>query len=100
MHTIHFFRMVDCFLVDSPVMSMSMSPTYDFLATVHLDDVGVYLWANKTLFSHVSLTALPSNYEPQVIEMPSTKRQSARKFLTCFYYIVLNGSDLIHKSFS
>ncbi|XP_053394412.1 WD repeat-containing protein 36-like [Mercenaria mercenaria] len=54
-----------------------MSPTYDFLATCHLDDVGVYLWANKTLFSHVPLTALPANYEPQIIEMPSTRRHTA-----------------------
>ncbi|KAL4237143.1 WD repeat-containing protein 36 [Mactra antiquata] len=68
-------RMVDCFLVDTPVTSMSISPSYDFLATTHLDDVGVYLWANKTLFSHVALTALPSNYEPQIIDMPTTKKQ-------------------------
>ncbi|XP_060608574.1 WD repeat-containing protein 36-like isoform X2 [Ruditapes philippinarum] len=70
-------RLVDCFLVDSAVMSLSMSPNYDFLATCHLDDVGIYLWANKTLFSHVPLTALPSNYEPQMIEMPTTRKHTA-----------------------
>lgn len=70
------FRLIDCFLVDSAVISLSMSPTYDFLATCHLDDVGVYLWANKTLFSHVPLTALPANYEPQMIEMPSTRKHT------------------------
>lgn len=68
-------RLVDCFLVDSAVTSLSMSPTYDFLATCHLDDVGIYLWANKTLFSHVPLTALPSNYVPQLIDMPLTKKR-------------------------
>ena len=76
----YIFRLVDCFLVDSPVTSLSISPTSDFLVTSHLDDVGVYLWSNMTLFSHVSLTALSSDYEPKLVDMPSSGKQALRRF--------------------
>ncbi|XP_052776879.1 WD repeat-containing protein 36-like [Mya arenaria] len=69
-------RLIDCFLVDSAVTSLTLSPTSDFLVTSHLDDCGVYLWSNKTLFSHVALKALPENYEPQLVDLPSTGRQT------------------------
>ncbi|KAK3090298.1 hypothetical protein FSP39_010724 [Pinctada imbricata] len=68
--------LVDIFLLDSAVTSLSMSPTGDFLTTCHVDDVGVYLWSNMTLYSHVPLKQLPPDYEPVVMEMPSTKRRS------------------------
>ncbi|KAH3731188.1 hypothetical protein DPMN_057196, partial [Dreissena polymorpha] len=67
-------RLIDCFLVDSAITSLTMSPTSDFLVTSHLDDLGVYLWSNKTLFSHVGLTALPDNYEPRLVNLPTTRR--------------------------
>ncbi|XP_070172929.1 WD repeat-containing protein 36-like [Littorina saxatilis] len=65
-------RLIDCFAADSAVTSVSMSPTEDFLATSHVGDLGIYLWANKTLFSFVSLQPLPEHFEPQVIHMPTT----------------------------
>ena len=37
-------RLLDCFLVESPATSLSISPVGDFLATAHVDDVGIYLW--------------------------------------------------------
>ena len=33
-------------------------PKGDFLATAHVDSVGIYLWANKTQFSSVALQGL------------------------------------------
>lgn len=37
--------LVDCFLVAMAPVSMSMSPTGDFLATTHVDSLGIYLWS-------------------------------------------------------
>lgn len=37
--------LVDCFLVAMAPVSVSMSPTGDFLATTHVDSLGVYLWS-------------------------------------------------------
>lgn len=62
--------MVDIFLVDSPATSLAFSPTGDFLASSHVDDLGVYLWSNKTLYSHVSLCPLPPNHTPLLTELP------------------------------
>ncbi|KAG9353652.1 hypothetical protein JZ751_011774 [Albula glossodonta] len=64
--------LVDCFLVDAAVVSITMSPTGDFLASSHVDSLGIYLWSNKTLCSMVSLRPLPSDYEPTVVTLPGT----------------------------
>ena len=60
------------FLVDAPATSLALSPTGDFLASSHVDDLGIYLWSNKTLYSHVSLRPLPTNHTPSVTELPTT----------------------------
>lgn len=64
--------LVDCFEVPSPVTSLDVSPTGEFLATAHAGDLGVFLWANATLYSHVTLRPLPTDYVPQLAEMPAT----------------------------
>eukprot|EP00794_Sanderia_malayensis_P006767 gene6767-7529_t len=65
-------RLVDCFLVDSPITSLAFSPTGDFLATAHLEAIGIYLWSNKTLYTDAVLTPLPKDFTPKTIEMPTT----------------------------
>ncbi|KAG8456316.1 hypothetical protein GDO86_002197 [Hymenochirus boettgeri] len=62
--------LIDCFLLDSAVVSLTMSPTGDFLATAHVDDLGIYLWSNKSLFSLISLRPLPANFEPTMVMLP------------------------------
>lgn len=37
-------RLIDAFRTASIATSVSFSPTGDFLATSHVDSVGVYLW--------------------------------------------------------
>ncbi|XP_036385144.1 WD repeat-containing protein 36 [Megalops cyprinoides] len=64
--------LVDCFLVDAAAVSVTMSPTGDFLATAHVDSLGIYLWSNNTLCSMVSLRPLPSDYEPTVVMLPGS----------------------------
>ena len=39
-----FVRLLDCFLVEAPPTSLSFSPTGEFLATTHVDDLGIFLW--------------------------------------------------------
>ncbi|KAG9487945.1 hypothetical protein GDO78_007643 [Eleutherodactylus coqui] len=67
--------LIDCFLLDSPVVSLTMSPTGDYLATVHVDDLALYLWSNKSLYSLVSLRPLPSDYEPLVVMLPGASEE-------------------------
>ncbi|CAD6969990.1 unnamed protein product [Tilletia controversa] len=51
-------QLIDLFQTASPCTSLSFSPSSDFLATVHADSVGVYLWLNRGLFGHVTLRSV------------------------------------------
>ncbi|KAM9253950.1 WD repeat-containing protein 36 isoform 3-T3 [Dugong dugon] len=64
--------LVDCFLLDSAPLNVTMSPTGDFLATSHVDHLGIYLWSNISLYSVVSLRPLPTDYVPSVVMLPGT----------------------------
>ncbi|XP_023219770.1 WD repeat-containing protein 36-like [Centruroides sculpturatus] len=63
--------LLDCFCVSSPCTSLAMSPTGEYLATVHIDDLGIYLWANYTLYSPVILQPLANDYEPLLLKLPT-----------------------------
>uniref|UniRef100_A0A3P8RJC7 WD repeat domain 36 n=1 Tax=Amphiprion percula TaxID=161767 RepID=A0A3P8RJC7_AMPPE len=62
--------LVDCFLVAMAPVGVSLSPTGDFLATAHIDSLGVYLWTNKSLCGPVGLRPLPADYQPAVETLP------------------------------
>ncbi|XP_063066369.1 WD repeat-containing protein 36 [Engraulis encrasicolus] len=64
--------LVDCFLLDCAAVSVSMSPTGNFLVSSHVDNLGLFLWSNNTLCSVVSLRPLPADYEPEVLMLPGT----------------------------
>lgn len=78
-------RLVDAFRTTSIPTSITFSPTGDFLATSHVDSVGVYLWANKSQFSEVALRAIE---EDEIFEagMPSVQgmEEDEGKFLLPF----------------
>lgn len=50
--------MVDIFRCESIATSLSFSPTGDYLATAHVDNVGIFLWANRMQFTTVSLRSI------------------------------------------
>ncbi|PKI85082.1 hypothetical protein MVES_001224 [Malassezia vespertilionis] len=51
-------QLIDAFRPPSMATSVTFSPTGDFLATAHVDSVGVHLWVNRALFAPVALRAL------------------------------------------
>lgn len=65
-------QLIDYIVVDSPCISLTFSPTGEYLATAHIGELGVYLWANKTLFTHVSLR--PLNSDDVITSAPLTLR--------------------------
>ena len=65
-------RLLDAFLVDSPATSIALSPSGDFLCSTHVDDLGIYLWSNRTLYSHVSLRPLLPDHTPSLLCLPNT----------------------------
>ena len=67
-----YFRLLDAFCVEAPPTSIALSPSGDFLCSTHVDDLAIYLWSNRTLYSHVSLRPLPSDHTPSICELPHT----------------------------
>ncbi|KAJ7444932.1 Utp21 specific WD40 associated putative domain-containing protein [Mycena latifolia] len=51
-------RLIDAFRTASVATSLSFSPTNDFLATAHVDSVGIYLWANRAQYAEVSFQSV------------------------------------------
>lgn len=51
-------QLIDAFRTTSMTTSVTFSPTGDFLATAHVDSVGVHLWVNRAQFTSVALRAL------------------------------------------
>ncbi|CAG04934.1 unnamed protein product, partial [Tetraodon nigroviridis] len=74
--------LVDCFLVAMAPVSVSMSPTGDFLATAHVDSLGVYLWTNKSLCGPVGLRPLPADYQPTETTLPGVTAEEPEQEVT------------------
>lgn len=65
--------LIDHLGFEDHVTSLAVSPTSDFLATIHSNDLGIYLWSNKSLYGHVSLKPL-DQAESQPIQIQVRKR--------------------------
>uniref|UniRef100_A0A8P4K2D1 WD repeat-containing protein 36 n=1 Tax=Dicentrarchus labrax TaxID=13489 RepID=A0A8P4K2D1_DICLA len=74
--------LVDCFLVAMAPVGVSLSPTGDFLATAHVDSLGVYLWTNKSLCGPVGLRPLPADYQPAVETLPGVTVDESEQEVT------------------
>lgn len=56
--------------VPETCMSLSFSPTGEFLATAHRGNRGIFLWSNRMLFSHISLKAVSKDNMIPEMELP------------------------------
>ncbi|ORX58325.1 WD40 repeat-like protein [Hesseltinella vesiculosa] len=63
--------LVDMFKVENVVTSLTFAPSGEFLATAHVDNVGIFLWANRCQFANVSLHSISVDEEAQVLSLPS-----------------------------
>ncbi|CAI5717329.1 unnamed protein product [Peronospora effusa] len=61
-------KCVDWMRFQKPVTGLAVSPTGEFLATTHVGNVGIFLWANRSLFTEVFLDSEPS--KPVLMDMP------------------------------
>ncbi|CAI5463615.1 unnamed protein product [Closterium sp. Yama58-4] len=60
-------RPLDAFQVPTAVVGLSMSPSSDLLATIHLNRRGIYLWANKAMYSGID----DSDLLPAPLSLPA-----------------------------
>lgn len=75
-------QLVDQFRTHTACTSLNMSPTGETLATAHVNYLGIFLWSNRTLYSHVTLKALSPSDEPVLVELPEVMREHTEEELT------------------
>ncbi|KAJ3812423.1 Utp21 specific WD40 associated putative domain-containing protein [Lentinula aff. lateritia] len=63
-------RLIDVFRTSSVATSVSFSPTNDFIATSHVDSVGVFLWANRAQYAEVAFQTVVED-EIATVDLPS-----------------------------
>ncbi|XP_043269880.1 WD repeat-containing protein 36 [Venturia canescens] len=68
-------QLVDAFKVPEACISLHFSPTGEFLVTAHVCNLGIHLWSNKTLYSHVSLKAISPNAPVPMIGLPRSTKE-------------------------
>jgi len=61
---------VDYVEFDKPATSVDLSPSSDMMATSHVDDLGIYLWVNKTVYEHVTLAPINKKAKPVKLSLP------------------------------
>lgn len=64
--------MIDHFQLGAACISLAISPNGDFLSTAHVNKLGIYTWANKSLFTHVSITSVDPFSTPPQIDLPDS----------------------------
>ena len=67
-----YHSLVDVFRHESVVTSLEFSPNGESLVASLKDDVGLFLWTNKTMFESVSLKPIPSDYVPPILTSSSS----------------------------
>lgn len=70
-----------------------MSPTGEFLATAHVDYLGIYLWANKMLFNQISLRSIDPYEDAPYIDLPSHARDQEANIEDAMAEINLGEGD-------
>lgn len=64
--------MIDHFQMETACISLTVSPNGDFLSTAHVNRLGIYTWANKSLFSHISIRSIDPHSTPPKIDLPDS----------------------------
>ncbi|KAL7306527.1 hypothetical protein TKK_0001221 [Trichogramma kaykai] len=65
-------QVIDIFQVPEACISLTFSPTGEFLATAHTCNLGIMLWTNKTLYSQITLKSIDSESNIPSIPLPGT----------------------------
>ncbi|KAL9001588.1 MAG: hypothetical protein Q9188_005446 [Gyalolechia gomerana] len=73
-------HLINAFRTESPCTALAFSETGEYLATAHADSVGINLWNNRTLFTHVPTRMIKDD---EIIEatLPTTSGEGGQGLL-------------------
>ncbi|CAE6502464.1 unnamed protein product [Rhizoctonia solani] len=90
-------RLIDAFKTPSVATSITWSPSGDFLASAHVDSVGIFLWTNKAQYSDVSLQTVAEG-EFTTLELPSMQGEDESEDLDLGELAELSLADTSKRS--
>jgi U3 small nucleolar RNA-associated protein 21 len=70
-------RCIDWMQFENPVLSLDMSPSAEFLTTVHAGSLGLFQWANRSFYSDVYLETAPR--APTLMDLPTAASTAAEE---------------------
>ena len=70
--------------VESPCVALAFSDTGEFLATAHADQVGISLWNNRALFTHVPVRPLLAEQTSQA-QLPASSGEGGRGMIAAAF---------------
>ncbi|KAI4288591.1 MAG: hypothetical protein L6R35_002149, partial [Caloplaca aegaea] len=73
-------HLINAFRVESPCTALAFSETGEYLATAHADGVGIHLWNNRTLFTHVP-TRMIKHDEIIEVTLPTSSGEGGQTLL-------------------
>ncbi|KAI4142091.1 MAG: hypothetical protein LQ341_003317 [Variospora aurantia] len=73
-------HLINAFRVESPCTALAFSETGEYLATAHADGVGIHLWNNRTLFTHVP-TRMIKDDEIIEVTLPTSSGEGGQTLL-------------------
>ncbi|KAG6897135.1 hypothetical protein C0992_003915 [Termitomyces sp. T32_za158] len=86
-------RLIDAFRTPSVATSISFSPTNDFLATAHVDSVGIFLWANRAQYAEVSFQTVTDDDFTNV-NLPSVQGDAEDEALNALNALTTNDAPV------
>ncbi|EAU88858.2 WD-repeat-containing protein [Coprinopsis cinerea okayama7 len=86
-------RLIDAFKTSSVATTLSFSPTNDFLATAHVDSLGVYLWANRAQYTEVAFHGIVED-EVAEVSLPSVQGTSEEEALNALAELTVQDKDV------
>ncbi|KAK9293293.1 hypothetical protein L1049_021285 [Liquidambar formosana] len=73
-------KQIDAINVDVSITGLSLSPNMDVLATTHVDQNGVYLWVNQSMFSGSSdVASYASGKEVVSVKLPTVSKSEGSR---------------------
>lgn len=67
-------KCIDWFKMPSTCTSLTMSPNGEYLAMSLQDELGIFVFTNLSIFFPISLRPIPSDFIPQVNQLPSVRK--------------------------
>ncbi|KAH6918289.1 Utp21 specific WD40 associated putative domain-containing protein [Coprinopsis sp. MPI-PUGE-AT-0042] len=86
-------RLIDAFKTSSVATSISFSPTNDFLATAHVDSVGIFLWANRAQYTDITFHGIVEDDEMTGVAevgLPSVQGSAEEEALNALAELTVN----------